>query len=157
MHKRAFTLIELLVVIAIIAGLSALLLPNFMGARERARDSQRKSDLRVIQKALEMYQQDQTPQAYPTTSLPSVGNCWYSGGSGAPPCPTSTAIYLNKTPGDPQTLTPFPYYYNRPSSSSFTLCACLENTADTDGLTCSSYCGSYSCSSPRKCYVVSQD
>jgi len=37
--KKAFTLIELLVVIAIIGMLSALFLPNFMGARERARDA----------------------------------------------------------------------------------------------------------------------
>jgi general secretion pathway protein G len=61
MMKKGFTLIELLVVIAIIGMLSALLVPNFMGARERARDAQRKSDLKQIQKALEMYRQDQNP------------------------------------------------------------------------------------------------
>ncbi|PIU36636.1 prepilin-type cleavage/methylation domain-containing protein, partial [Candidatus Roizmanbacteria bacterium CG07_land_8_20_14_0_80_34_15] len=59
--KHGFTLIELLVVIAIIGSLSALFLPNFMAARERARDTQRKSDLRQIQKALEMHKQDQSP------------------------------------------------------------------------------------------------
>ena len=65
--KKAFTLIELLVVIAIIGSLSALFLPNFMAVRERARDSQRKSDLKQIQKAFELYKQDQTPTAFPET------------------------------------------------------------------------------------------
>ncbi|MBP6891738.1 type II secretion system protein, partial [Candidatus Shapirobacteria bacterium] len=37
--KRAFTLVELLVVIAIIGILTAIIVPNFMGARERADDS----------------------------------------------------------------------------------------------------------------------
>ncbi len=55
MIKRCFTLIELLVVIAIIGMLSALLLPNFMGAREMSLViQQRKSDLKQIQKAFEM-------------------------------------------------------------------------------------------------------
>lgn len=49
---------ELLVVISIIAVLTAILLPNFMGAREKAVDSQRKQDMVAIKNALRLYYND---------------------------------------------------------------------------------------------------
>lgn len=61
--NNGFSLIELLVVISIIAVLSALLMANFMGARERARDAQKISDLGSIKTALRMYYNDN--QKYP--------------------------------------------------------------------------------------------
>jgi len=61
--KKAFTLVELLVVISIIGTLVAILLPNFMGARERARDAQKIQDAYAIKNALRMYYNDY--QAYP--------------------------------------------------------------------------------------------
>jgi prepilin-type N-terminal cleavage/methylation domain-containing protein len=61
--RRGFTLIELLVAISIIAVLTAILLPNLMGARERAKDVQRKQDLLAVKSALRMYYNDK--QSYP--------------------------------------------------------------------------------------------
>jgi prepilin-type N-terminal cleavage/methylation domain-containing protein len=54
LNKKGFTLIELLVVIAIIGILTAIVTANLSGAKAKARDAKRISDLSQIQLALEM-------------------------------------------------------------------------------------------------------
>ncbi|MBI2195693.1 MAG: type II secretion system protein [Candidatus Levybacteria bacterium] len=83
-REKGFTLVELLIVIAIIGVLTTLLMANFIGVRQRARDAQRKSDLRQIQSALELYRSDQG--SYPQI-LPNCQNSIKS-----PDCLTSTYI-----------------------------------------------------------------
>lgn len=56
--RRGFTLIELLVVIAIIAILAAILFPVFARAREAARATQCRSNLKQVGNAFMMYVQD---------------------------------------------------------------------------------------------------
>ena len=61
--QDGFTLIELLVVISIISLLASILLVAVVGARAKARDSQRVSNVSQIKTALELYYSDNN--AYP--------------------------------------------------------------------------------------------
>lgn len=97
---------------------------NFIGVRQRARDAQRKADIRQMQAALEMYRADQG--AYPST-LPSCKNAFTS--------PDGTVVYMSTIPCDPL----YPNYYSSGNYSyssqggGYSLIACLENTNDAQG------------------------
>lgn len=148
--KSGFTLIELLIVIAIIGILASLLMVNFIGIRQKARDSQRKSDLHSqIQAALELYRADQG--RYPDSPLPACGSS-LTGGS--PP-----TTYMQKVPCDPLSTAPYQYSF---SGTAYCLRACLENTNDgeRDGVKYGqdnpsiSGCTLLSCSSETKSFTL---
>ena len=138
--QRGFTLIELLIVVAIIGILSSLLMVNFVGIRQRARDAQRKSNLRQFQSALELYRSDQGE--YPVTSAVAPANpvapCGqgnaFQGGS-----PLNT--YLQTIPCDPLNAGEYIYSYVS-DGSTYTLYTCMENVADSqkDTTNNSGYC-----------------
>ncbi len=64
---RGFTLIELLTVIAIIGILTSVVMPSLTGARERARDSERVTEVGQIVLGIELYYN--TCREYPTAPL----------------------------------------------------------------------------------------
>jgi len=129
---KGFTLIELLIVMVVIGILATLVLANLSSARSRARDAQRKSDLRQIQNALQLYRNDYG--AFPGssgdfkingcgtggTSVCSWGSSWTAG----------SQTYINKLPVDPAT-DGRTYRYNNINSDDYELKACLENSGDS--------------------------
>jgi type II secretion system protein G len=58
--KEGFTLIELLIVVAIIGIIAGIAIPNFLGARTKARVTRAFADMRAIADALESYYVDNT-------------------------------------------------------------------------------------------------
>ncbi len=78
--RPAFTLIELLVVMAIIALLIALLLPALSGAREQARSSVCKSNLKQLAVAGVIYASDYNylcPQVLTDPTNPNLAHYWF--------------------------------------------------------------------------------
>jgi prepilin-type N-terminal cleavage/methylation domain-containing protein len=119
--NKGFTLVELLIVVAIIAILTGMLTVNLADARERARDAQRKADLKQIQNALELYKNDQNPQSYPQT------DSWKNA--------LTTNGFMKKIPSDPthDQVASWPdISYTRNDVLEYDLVVCLENAADVD-------------------------
>jgi len=133
---KGFTLIELLVVISIIGVLSVIGLNSFGSARVKSRDSNRKSDLSAISKALELYYNDLGE--YPDHDNGSIVGC---GDSTTPATctwgdtfqnPTTGEVYMITLPDDSNST--YDYYYESFTVSgintSYQLYARLENTRD---------------------------
>jgi len=119
---QGFTLIELLVVISIIGILATLVAANLNSARSRARDAERKSDLKNIQTALRLYYNDNG--SYPTASYIDSrwGGVWSAG----------STVYMSTLPQDPLTSQTYKYVLGA-DTDSYTLSACLENASDASG------------------------
>lgn len=134
-QEQGFTLIELLVVIAILGVLAVVGLSSFTSSQMKARDAQRKSDLKQIASALEIFYNDKGSY---TASLngfilgcPSTSQTKCDWGTGQ--FTDEKTIYLKTVPKDPSGgLT---YYYRAidigGSKQGFQIFAHLENSQDT--------------------------
>lgn len=123
--KKGFTLIELLVVITIIGILTAVVTTNLSGARARARDTRRKSDLRSIEQALRLYYND--TKSFPT----SDGSGNFTLAAWGSPFTVGSTVYMSSLPLDPSG-NGATYKYVRISADSYLLVSSLENLSDPD-------------------------
>lgn len=125
--RSGFTIVELLIVIVVIAILATVSIVAYNGIQQRARNSQRISDIKAIANAVELYYADNG--SYPMTggwctqiSNPNRGNGYSAAFQSA------IATYMPKVPFDPlYAETHQDYFYRRdPSGQSYHLFAELE-------------------------------
>lgn len=148
-RSLGFTLVELLVVIAILAILVSIGLVAFRNSQSRGRDAERKSDLKQVASALELYYSDYGK--YPDEAGGQIASCtvdpcvWGSG-----EFTDGKTIYFKVLPKDPSG---FNYVYkivDSPNNQKFQLFAHLENTKDAQCIVpndCTSSPVSYTCGS----------
>ena len=78
-NRSGFTLIELLVVIAILGIMASIITYGLVGQQRKARDAQRKSDLKQVKNALEAAKSDcRNASFYPHTGFQPVGSGRYN-------------------------------------------------------------------------------
>ncbi|GIK84515.1 MAG: hypothetical protein BroJett025_11370 [Patescibacteria group bacterium] len=131
--QHGFTMIELLVVIVILGILSVIGLGSFSSSQMKARDSRRKTDLRAISDALEVYYNDFG--SYPLSD--GDGTMLGCGAAAAEACTQGTiwqnadndTTYMVQIPEDPNGGR---YYYISSDGTYFQIYAHLENDQDRD-------------------------
>lgn len=149
--KNGFTLVELLIVMSIIGVLATLIIGSFASSQIRGRDAQRKSDLKQIGGALELFYGDHGQ--YPgSDGSGKIMACPFSA-SGSSACTWGTGelsdtktTYFKVVPGDPSTGTN--YFYRTvdpPTNQKYQIYARLENTQDKQIIVTSYLCGSKNC------------
>lgn len=155
--KKGFTLVELLVVITILGILATIGLGAFTSSQARSRDVQRKSDLRQISSALELFYSDYGK--YPSSNNGAIQSCKYNsttatgtnciwGDTGSAGNFTDgKTTYFQALPKDPSSNLHFYYrVVNNSNNQAYQLFAYLENTQDQSRISGLTYsCGSYNC------------
>jgi type II secretion system protein G len=153
LKRQGFTLVELLVVMAILGVLTTLTAGGFRSAQIRGRDAERKSDLRQISEALELFVSDYGH--YPSDVNGQMVACPFDAAlDSGTPCTwgssemtDSKTVYFKTLPADP--VDEGTYFYRVvPGSNNqkFQLFARLENDKDPDLISSLPYlCGKENC------------
>ena len=143
--NKGFTLVELLVVMAILGILATIITGGFKNALMRGRDTRRKSDLKQIATALELFYHDWG--YYPSESQGKILACPFF--SDLTTCESQCQVcewgstaeftdrrttYLKKIPKDPFVIQKYIYRTVGSGNKKFQLFSRLENSQDQDCL-----------------------
>lgn len=130
-----FTLMELLIAITIMLIISGVSLSSFWQSQKKSRDSQRKSELAQITRALELFNEDFAE--YPDSSGGLIIGCQNAAGGAMVACSWESefkayprdveVIYMKELPADPGNS--YGYYYVK-ADEEFYLYSVLENDQD---------------------------
>jgi type II secretion system protein G len=147
--RRGFTLIELLVVITILGILAVIGLETFTSSQARARDAQRKSDLKQMANSLELFYSDYDQYPASDSGNGEIKGCSYNpinktGGDcswGTGPFTDGKTTYFQALPKDPASNLKY-YYRTALSGQAYLLFAYLENSQDQSIISTTYSCGS---------------
>lgn len=144
MKRRGFTLIELLIVIVIMGVLAAFISTNLFGARERAGDTQKKSNLNQLKIALQLYYTS-FHQYPPAGSGLSFAACGVDGNTNCTDSFTNgTVVFMDKLPKNSGGQYEFRYYQCN-NQDDFRLKINLTNASDPDISTSQVRCPASTC------------
>ena len=115
MRNNAFSLIELLIVIILLGILASLVSGNFLSSLKKGRDARRKADLQEVQKALELYYENN--KQYPS-SLTFGGQL-----------SDANKTYMQKLPTDPSSNCAYSYITDS-TNQTYYLLSTIENSLD---------------------------
>ncbi len=163
-RQQGFTLLELLIVIVIIGILAVIIVPGLSSGPKRARDAQRKADMRGVKNALETFYNDNNSYPVQTTTASTTGltaTALINATTGivtnylpALPCDprssvkttTTTSTLCTDTVDGSNTLRYL--YKSAAAGAAYRVCATLENAQDgDDGNTTSNVSEGYSVTS----------
>ncbi|HEY4503870.1 MAG TPA: type II secretion system protein [Candidatus Paceibacterota bacterium] len=130
--QKAFTLIELLVVIAIISILTGIILSNLSGAKSKARDSKRVSDVAQLQLALELFFDRCNRYPVVSSGLPNIddGDTTLGDEDGSNDCPSDIRLstFISQIPTSPSPGV-YTYGVNATPATDYVLMVSLENNS----------------------------
>jgi len=133
-ERQGFTLIELLVVIAIIGLLATMAVVSFSGARVKARDAKRISDMKQIYNAIELYYDEYGHYPIPVTTWSSFDAPNYMNVDMTNPAATDLTAalqpWLGTNIGDPKSLGTDSGYLYRQANSGRDFCILIYKTPE---------------------------
>lgn len=103
--RLGFTITELLIVIIVIGLLAAVVIVQYNGVQVRARDTQRRTDIANIAKALEQYYADNGSYPIASGTASVINTSWYTSGDASwSGFATNLSGIIDTLPTDPKAI-----------------------------------------------------